>query len=129
LGDLVARNRRHSAFRQVDRKAARAGTAPVDGVGLSIENPIVGDVCYQGAALEIVTDQLPAERTIAYRQAACAVDVESVLKIVGIRVSVIPELRVVDGDGLAGIVAGEDAFLVVDKVLFSTTRVAGVPVF
>ena len=55
---------------------------------------------------------MPAEQAVADGQAAGLVHVKSVLKMIDIRVAVVDELGIHDGDGLTGIVADQNAFLI-----------------
>src|SRR5262249_18273452 len=88
LKDLVSGNRGDPAFRDVDCKAARASAAADSRVAFSVIDPVVfypGDEC---PAFDVMADQLPAEQGAGYCQAPRAIDVQRVLKVTLIRVSV-----------------------------------------
>ena len=62
-----------------------------------------------------MADQLPAEQAPGYGQAPRTVDVQRVLKVTLIRVSVVLKPRIGDSNRFAGILAGQNPFLIAGK--------------
>src|SRR5439155_14524935 len=83
--------------------------------GLPIVNLAVCERRSESPTLDIVPEELAAKQTVAYREAPGVADVKGVLEDSRIGIAVVLEFRVADRDGFAGVGAGEDAFLVVEK--------------